>query len=846
MKINLRDGKVTRSQAGSTSIVALATMLALLVMVPVVILAGSVSTSAQETPTLGCEVIDLGTLGTATDATLEAEGRWSTEDCDSSFHADSDAHDYQFEVDGAGRIRIDLKSAEADSYLYLLDADGNRITDNDDGGGSLDARIERDLTPGTYSIEATTVGGRRQGAADFELKISRVQGCEPVHLGLLELGTDLETSGTWTLDTCGSRFVVQHPAFGYTFEIATGGRVRMDLRSTEGDAVMSLISPTRGLIAANDDGGERRNSRIERYLEAGTYLVEATTYWERDAQLASADFELVIHLIDEQERQESGFQLKIEAGVIPDEAIIGVPFNVHYRVGNVGNGPMTDEDGTINVYAIAPRNYDTYELTIDPEDGWGAGVSHHTNEASASTTSTESDQVRPFEITLSSSGTSWVWLVVVVHDSTGEEIGFHSQWRELTVLSGMEFDETVVSVDETDYTVSSETGDEGEVTVTVAKSDDAEAEVDATVRAKAIYTAGFGVEYLDGILERPAIADLPKVEEVATVSVFDPSSQTLSIRFAERLADAISASELDDSLESGTAIDPADVEDLVLTNAKHAASQYASVASTFERIHGNWESGQALWFSEALSVHSLLAYTESVIAPTIKAGDIVTAAREADDGWDDEEVQSMLDDLSSDASCRGTASALSESLRMTGAANAEDLVDLDAELRLALPVYGFAVDAVLCAIASVDHDIADFVSLLPSADHQEINALLAPATDPAPQPTKLRIVVRLGEDGRAEHAVEIVGDGQVLPEIRFLSADATIGVWHASSDVLVDETSIGKIRTRRLADGRIELGFVNTGGEVILPDIRYVPAEISKAFWIRSSEIEIPLENSLE
>ncbi len=844
MKIRLSDGSRAVSQTGSTSIVALATMLALLVIVPVVILAGSVSTSAQETP--GCEVIDLGILGTATDATLEAEGRWSTEDCDSSFHADSDAHDYQFELDGAGRIRIDLKSAEADSYLYLLDAEGNRITDNDDGGGSLDARIERDLTPGVYSIEATTVGGRRQGAADFTLTVSRVQGCEPTHLGTLELGTDLEATGTWTLDTCGSRFVVEHPAFGYTFELASGGRVRLDLRSTEGDSVMSLISPTRGLISANDDGGERRNSRIERYLEAGTYLVEATTYWERDAQLASADFELAIHLVDEQERQESGFQLKIEAGIIPDEAIIGVPFDVHYRIGNVGNGQMTVEDGTIDVYAIAPRNYDTTELTIDPDEGWGAGVAYHTNEASASATSTESDQVRPFEITMRSPGASWVWLVVVVHDNTGEEIGFHSQWRELTVLSGVEFDETTVSVDEIDYMVSSETDDEGEVTVLVAKSDDAEAEVDATVRAKAIYTAGFGAEYLDGIFERPAIAGLPKVEEVATVSVFDPSSQTLSIKFAELFAEAILDSELDDSLESGTAIDPADVEALVLSNAGHAASQYASVATTFERIQGNWESGQALWFSEALSVHSLLSYTESVIAPTIKAGEIVTAAHEADDGWDDEEVQSMLDDLSSDASCRGAASALSASLRMTGAANAEDLVDLDAELRLALPVYGLAVDAVLCAIASVDNDNDNFVSLLSPADYNELSSLIAPTTEPAPQPIRLRIVVQLSDDGRIEHGVDIVGVGQVLPDVRFLLADATIGVWHSSSDVLVDETSIGKIRTRRLADGRIELGFVNTGGEVILPDIRYIPAEISKALWIRSGEIEIPLENSLE
>ena len=133
----------------------------------------------------------------------------------------------------------------------------------------MDARVERDLVAGDYQIEATTVGGRRQGEADFTLTINRVEGCEPEHLGSLELGTDLETTGTWTLDTCGSRFVVEHPAFGYSFTMPTGGRVRIDLRSSEGDPVLSLVSPTMGLISANDDGGERRNSRIERYLEAG-------------------------------------------------------------------------------------------------------------------------------------------------------------------------------------------------------------------------------------------------------------------------------------------------------------------------------------------------------------------------------------------------------------------------------------------------------------------------------------------------------------------------------------------------------------------------------------------------
>ena len=85
--------------------------------------------------------------------------RWTTEDCDSRFRAGSDAHTYRFQITQGGRVRIDLTSAEGDSYLYLLAEDGTRITDNDDGAAYLDARVERDLAPGVYLVEATTVGG---------------------------------------------------------------------------------------------------------------------------------------------------------------------------------------------------------------------------------------------------------------------------------------------------------------------------------------------------------------------------------------------------------------------------------------------------------------------------------------------------------------------------------------------------------------------------------------------------------------------------------------------------------------------------------------------------------------
>ena len=61
-----------------------------------------------------------------------------------------------------------------------------------------------------------------------------------------------------------------------------------------------------------------------------------------------------------------------------------------------------------------------------------------------------------------------------------------------------------------------------------------------------------------------------------------------------------------------------------------------------------------------------------------------------------------------------------------------------------------------------------------------------------------------------------------------------------SSGIEVAGAEIGKIRTRRLADGRIELGFRSAAGEAIEPEIRYLPADLAVDVWLRSGEIEVP------
>ena len=799
-------------------------------------LRGSEAVSAQEAD---CAVTDLETL--SADGVLEATGRWTTEDCDSRFRAGSDAHTYQFRIAQAGRIRIDLASSEADSYLYLLDEDGNRITDNDDGGARLNARVERDLTPAVYLVEATTFGGRGRGAADFTLSVSPVAGCDPVHLGDLVSGTDLTATGSWTLDTCGSRFVVEHPAYGYSFNLPEAGRVLIDLLSEDGDPVLSLVSPTQGVIAANDDGGGRRNSRIERFLSAGTYIIEATTYLERDLQPLMADFNLVIHLVDE-EAEQGKFRLKVETSHTPDEVIAGEPFPVHYRIGNLGGGDLASTDGTVIAYVVGPRVFERKNGLITSAGDWEAGVSYHSGEETASATSTVNDDVTPFEISFGRPGPSWVFTAIIAFDDDDEEIAFHGLWRNLMVLSGWTFDPVTVKVDDSDYTVSAEADDEGEVTVSVSSVADPDADVDAAVRAKAIYAAGVHTQVLDGVFEREAIAELPTTAEAEAFDVANPSSSTLLKALASEYAEG--ASGLAESLAAGEAISPVAVETMILGIAETAEARYASIAASWTALQGKIDGGEALSFTEAFTLQSELAYAERIIAPAVRAGEVVEAAREANMGWEDSDVLAMVSDL--EVSCNG-AGALRGALSTASVENADGLLALDAELRAVVPFYRPLNDGALCAVRGVDAANSRFLQLLSIARSAELRALLAPEAPPAPPsppapPLRLRIIAQRTVDARIELGVELAGGEQVLPEMRFLAATATVDEWLVTGNVEVDGNSIGQVRARRLADGRIELGFLTADGEEVAPDIRYLVGgpDLPALVWLRSGEFEAP------
>ena len=83
---------------------------------------------------------------------------------------------YSFALDAAANVSITLTSSE-DTYLYLLDGankEGPDLYENDDiiPGSNLNSRIEQQLQPGEYTIEATTYYSQKTG--EFTLEVSGI------------------------------------------------------------------------------------------------------------------------------------------------------------------------------------------------------------------------------------------------------------------------------------------------------------------------------------------------------------------------------------------------------------------------------------------------------------------------------------------------------------------------------------------------------------------------------------------------------------------------------------------------------------------------------------------------
>ena len=190
--------------------------------------------------------------------------------------ANNYARYYTFTLAEETRVAIYLTSGR-DTYLYLRQGAGRtgRVVqeNNNVGRGSINSRIEETLPMGTYTVEATTYyRSAVTGAFTLDVRpVVRVQELGP----LTETYT---TPGTWSDDFVSARQANNYARY-YEFTLETPADLRIDLTS-ERDTYLYLVREDGTVVDENNNVGRSINSRIvQAALAAGTYTVEATTYY---------------------------------------------------------------------------------------------------------------------------------------------------------------------------------------------------------------------------------------------------------------------------------------------------------------------------------------------------------------------------------------------------------------------------------------------------------------------------------------------------------------------------------------------------------------------------------------
>ena len=805
----------------------------LLALTAALAVAGSALAQADDAES--CPPVDLGEL---TDL-LSTSGAWLADDeCDQSqFRDNRPGRRFSFSLAEDAVVRIDLISPERDTLLYLLDDGGALVDSDDDTGGGNNSRIERQLDAGAYRIEASTVGWAGRETGSFDLTARIVQGChDVVDLGLLE--ETLSADGVWSHFGCESAFRADRSSQRYRFQLADITRVQIDLTSAAADSYLYLLDEAGVLLESDDDGGVRFDSRIVRVLGAGEYTIETTNWGDRDLKnLQEAAYELTVAYA------EAGPSIKLEAIEAPDTVVLGAPFDIHYRVGNLGDAPLSSIDGSVRIRVRWPyiSNWRTGVIGVDDGDEgselWQVGSSYHTSDSLAAFDSQSLEQLTSFEGSFEwRYGPTDVMLEVLTLDEEGDRVDRHWLTRPIMVFSGIHFGETAVSVDGVEYRVVAIAGEDGEVTTEVAAAaseteadtddPDAEApELPDDVQLKAIYAAGVQTQMLHDL------AALSGRLQAATDSLFSSVSRgglplsDVSAPLAPT-ADALRASltaahqELlgQAGFDSSRFHSAVDAEALVLRAGRAAALR-------IERYIDQWNGLDGVISAEdALATHAEVSIAVEVDARLVEAAELVLTRRAADQGWDDPVVAAALREYRRGIDCRSDASALPFA---------------DAALRRLSPVYAAMLDRAVCgaSAAAQDHELllqGLGLSMNPVIPQPEVER-----TSAAPPTLSVAwVLARAHGDGRIEFAAELSDGEQALPAGRMFPANAAPDRWLRTGPVTSGETELGRIYVRRLSSGAVQAAFVVAGGNVERATRWSLPQDIESGVWLYSGAVE--------
>lgn len=217
---------------------------------------------------------------TATDITVgqSVEDQLTPGDCVQSDGVYADR--WSLTIDRERSIRIDLSSAAFDAFLELRRS-GVVVATNDDAG-SLDSRIIQNLTAGTYTIVARSLGPG--GTGPYQLAVRDGPDCSPVG----ELSVGQTVTGRLSPDDC--LFEWGGIMDNWTLRLTDPQKLRMDLKSPDFDEFLLLRDQQGNVMQVADPYGPAGHARIEVVLERGTWTISPTSPQEN----ADGGYELTV------------------------------------------------------------------------------------------------------------------------------------------------------------------------------------------------------------------------------------------------------------------------------------------------------------------------------------------------------------------------------------------------------------------------------------------------------------------------------------------------------------------------------------------------------------------------
>ena len=190
---------------------------------------------------------------------------------------------YSFNGTAGQPVSISLNSTAFDTYLFLLDPEGNIIEQNDDSGSGSNSRIPIDS--GVIILPLT--GQYRIGANSFDVATgaySITLDPRAANCATTAINYNQTVSGMLTSSDCGVNFDQDfYYTDLYTFSGTAGQQISITMRSTAVDSYLILTPPSGVSPVFNDDDGGGNDARIPAtgtytLPETGTYTIQVTTF----------------------------------------------------------------------------------------------------------------------------------------------------------------------------------------------------------------------------------------------------------------------------------------------------------------------------------------------------------------------------------------------------------------------------------------------------------------------------------------------------------------------------------------------------------------------------------------